>query len=397
MATADRKNQITKRPLNMSIVEPSGSLYGSELSLLEILSGLSKGAFLPEVILPVNAAFSPYLKEANVPHLAYLRHPAHSRSRIGKLWSYLRIARHWSRKKPDLIYINQGGILRPISMIAGYLGIPVLCQIQTLEDAQWVSRLTRYHNRVSVFVCNTRFIAENSHVPTERRATVYLGYKPKGLRIPGRPITPTSGQLRVGLLGRICEQKGHNLVIQAAEKLQKDRSSKYRFCFIGETATERERVDFETRIKRSEASDIIELRGYRKNIKDELARLDLLIIPSVSESFGRILCEAAEAEVPVLLADSGGVGELSHRFNLGVQFKSDNVDDFIMQLHYIADNYEFVRQQFMTDAKRILAALNFESYISIIENIIEASALDKPTSITWLGEDVNADPGNSPK
>jgi glycosyltransferase involved in cell wall biosynthesis len=132
-------------------------------------------------------------------------------------------------------------------------------------------------------------------------------------------------------------------------------------------------------------SDLIELRGYREDIAKELAELDLLIIPSLAEPFGRILCEAAEAQVPVLLANSGGLGELSRRFEVGVRFEANNVDDLLRQLNHMVGNREKVRQDFEMSATRLLNALNMESYIRIIEDIIRDSAFGRPTAVSWFG------------
>lgn len=51
----------------------------------------------------------------------------------------------------------------------------------------------------------------------------------------------TRHPLEVGLLGRICEGKGHYLVVEAAQRLKALNSADFHFRFIGDAATEGER------------------------------------------------------------------------------------------------------------------------------------------------------------
>ncbi len=207
-----------QKQLTVSVVEPSGLLYGSELALLDILENLNLLAYRPEVILPKNCLFRHRLDAVGVPVRAVLISSAHRDGRLRRAVSYLRLASYWWRNPPDIVYLNQGGILRPMAAIAGALKLPVVCQIQTLEDAQWVSSTQWAQKWVTSFICNSRFIRCQTNVAPERMSMLYYGYKPKGLANSRRQhIGPT---LQVGLLGRICESKGHYLVVEAARKLK---------------------------------------------------------------------------------------------------------------------------------------------------------------------------------
>jgi glycosyltransferase involved in cell wall biosynthesis len=383
----DRLNPVaaeTQKPaMRLSVVEPSGQLYGSELALLDILEALDRSRFSAEVVLPAGSPFSERLRVAKVPFLELLRPRAYQASRLKKLLTYWRLAVHWRRQRPDLIYVNQGGILRPIAAIGRRLALPVLCQVQTLEDARWVSSLTGSHAQVSAFVCNSRFIAESTNVPREHLCMVYHGYKPKGLR-QMRPHA-TRHPIEVGLLGRICEGKGHYLVVEAAQRLKALDSADFHFRFIGDAADEAERKRIRVLVESCGLQQMIELRGYRSNIGAEFEALDLLTIPSFAEPLGRVFFEAAEARLPVLVANQGGLGEVSQFFGAGVQFQSGSVDDFLHKLQQMAAHYEATWEEFNEAAGRMLARLKLEPYIKVIEQILEGAAAGQPVSEVWLG------------
>jgi glycosyltransferase involved in cell wall biosynthesis len=369
--------------MRVSVIEPSGQLYGSELALLDILEALDRSRFSVEVVLPVGSSFSERLGAMGAPVQELLRPMAHQASRLKKLLTYWRLADHWRRQRPDLVYVNQGGILRPIAAIARRFKLPVLCQVQTLADARWVGGLAGTHAQVSAFVCNSRFIAEHTKVPAERLCLVYQGYKPKGLR-QMHPQTKNR-RLEVGLLGRICESKGHYLIVEAARRLKASNSAEFHFRFIGDADNEAERQRIHGLVESCGLKEMIEFRGYRADIGSELTTLDLLAIPSVGEAMGRVFFEAAEARLPILGSDHAGLGEVSSFFGAGVRFQSGNVSDFIEKLQQMAAQYEATWQDFNAAAGRMLAMLKLERYIKVIEQILEGAAAGQPVSEVWLG------------
>jgi glycosyltransferase involved in cell wall biosynthesis len=376
-------NSVKPGKLRVSIVEPSGLLYGSEFALLDILERLDRSRFLPDVILPKESPFTERLRAANIPFREMLLPMAHQTSKFRKALTYVNLARYWWRNRPDLVYVNQGGILRPVAAIARRLNLPILCQIQTLEDARWVSGMTGVHKQVFAFVCNSCFIRRETKVPEERLSLLYYGYKPKGLsgKRPAAPRRP----LEIGLLGRICESKGHYLIVEVARQLKQANSTAYHFRFIGDAATPMERKRIQALVTAQGVQPWIEFRGYRTDIGAELAALDLLAIPSVAEPLGRIIFEAAEARLPVLVSDGGGLGEVSNYFGLGCSFRSGKADDFLCKLNEINARYDAVAQEFAVAADRMLTALDLREYVGVMEKILEGVAARQPTSLTWQG------------
>jgi glycosyltransferase involved in cell wall biosynthesis len=282
--------------------------------------------------------------------------------------------------------VNQGGILRPVAAIARRLRIPILCQVQTLEDARWVSGLESCHPNVASFVCNSQFVAAQCHVPKDRLSTIYYGYKPKGLRREWAASRGTPSRVAVGLLGRICESKGHYLVIEVARRMKAAGLPPIHFRFVGEAPTGEERAKVRGLVESAGLTDWIDFRGYQANLAEEFGAKDILVVPSQAEPFGRVFCEAAEAGVPVLLADSGGLGELSRRFQCGERFQAGDVDDFVIQLTRMAADPGQCRHEFQPGAARMLSSLDMTKYLAVMKDLIHRSAQGLPVSVTWLGE-----------
>jgi len=370
--------------LRVSIVEPSGLLYGSELALLDILERLDRSRFAPEVILPQPSPFSERLRAANIPFRELLLPMAHQAAKFRKVLTYVNLARHWWWHRPDVVYVNQGGILRPMAAIARQLNLPVLCQVQTLEDARWVSGMTNLHKQVVSFVSNSNYIKAQTKVPKDRLSMLYYGYKVKGLPMSRRRVVRQP--LEAGLLGRICESKGHYLLIEVARRLKEANSTDYHFRFIGDAPTVAERKRIQDLVAAQGLGDLIEFRGYRTDIGAELAQLDLMVIPSIAEPFGRIFCEAAEARLPVLVSDGGGLGELAKYFRAGLLFSSGNADDFLEKLVDMRLHYEIRRQEFDAAAGQMLAALDLDAYVEVVERLLMRAAARQASALIWRGK-----------
>lgn len=372
--------------IRMAVIEPSGNLYGSELALLDILTGLDPAAFAPRVYLPTGAAFSARLADAGIPFEELLLPRSHTQSRWRKVLTYLRLVGRLRQQRPDLLYVNEAGILRPMRWIAALLRLPILCQVTTIEDARWISGLSGDDQWVLAYVCNSDFTAAQTRVPESAKSVVYNGYRPKGLLTPG--ITRPREPFRAGILGRICEMKGHHLLVEALGLLRARMPGlRWEVRFIGDTLTPEEWPPWAERIRRAGLASVIVPRGYRQDIKGELAELDLLLIPSQGEAFGRILCEAAEAGVPVLLADSGGLGELSHRFGIGERHAPGDAADLARQLMAIREDYAAVAARFESGAPRLLGALDEQAYLDVVAAMIRSVANREPVARRWYGQE----------
>jgi L-malate glycosyltransferase len=68
--------------------------------------------------------------------------------------------------------------------------------------------------------------------------------------------------------------------------------------------------DLQRRIDRDNLHETVRLLGEREDVPRILAALDLLLVPSWREAFGRVAAEAMAAGVPVMATDAGGPAEI---------------------------------------------------------------------------------------
>jgi len=366
---------------NILVIEPSGLLYGSEMVLLDIITNTNKSKYHYTVALPQKNTFSKFLKKNQIHFIEILD----ITSPIKKVLSYIKLYQYIKSNKPDLIFVNQAGIQKVISYIANILKIPVVSEVSTLEDGLLVSQFkNKLHQQVQTYICNSDFIASKVNIPEEKKAVLYYGYEWKQIK---PQINDQKNPFRIALLGRISESKGHFLLIDAIKDLVNRRPDiNLEIYFIGDAPHPSIEKNIRSLIKDADLEDIFIFRGFQTNLEQELNNKNIMVIPSIQEPFGRIYCESAEAKLPCIVANSGGLGELAQRFKQGIQFEGRNALDLSKKIEYSFENYEQIKEQFKNEAHNILHRLDKTEYILQIEAILDSALEHKPSNIKWYGK-----------
>ncbi|MFK7944203.1 MAG: glycosyltransferase [Paracoccaceae bacterium] len=225
---------------------------------------------------------------------------------------------HTHSYRPNLYGRMAGVVLRPcgLKLVAHYHNdysdkwdAEALCverRLAALTDAAIAvsSAIARHVAERVGMVCE---LAENGI--DRRRVT-------GGNRALGRAaLAVPADALLVGLVGRVCHQKGIDTFVKAAAATAKE-SPSVRFVVIGD-AEDKELLNcLDARISNLGLADRIRFAGHREDMADMLAALDVLAAPSRWEGFGLMLVEAMAAGVPVIASNVGGMPDVLGRAGL---------------------------------------------------------------------------------
>jgi glycosyltransferase involved in cell wall biosynthesis len=115
-------------------------------------------------------------------------------------------------------------------------------------------------------------------------------------------------EMLIGVCARLDLGKGLMPVIAVADQLKKW-NVKFQICFFGsETVGESgAKAALETEIRKLGLRDCVQLAGHRSDIENVIASLDVLLMPSPAETFGRVIIEAMASGVPVVASAGGSV------------------------------------------------------------------------------------------
>ncbi|WP_376921573.1 glycosyltransferase family 4 protein [Aidingimonas halophila] len=121
-----------------------------------------------------------------------------------------------------------------------------------------------------------------------------------------------AGKRVIGHIGALVDRhKGQRLLIEAARQLRREFPDAI-FLFLGQgddkVVLQRESADL----------DNIVWEGFRSNIGDYLAIMDLFVFPSRNEGLGSILLDAMDYEVPVIASNVDGIPDIVTHDDTGI-------------------------------------------------------------------------------
>ncbi|TAL87405.1 MAG: glycosyltransferase family 1 protein [Rhodanobacter sp.] len=295
------------------------------------------------------------------------------------------LRRHWTRQRPDAIYVATEGPLGWSAMrTASSMGIPVGSGFHTRFDsyaehygvgllAPWIrGYLRRFHRRATATLVPTDALAGEllalgiDHARLLRRAVDTRLFCPsrrdEGLRREWGIDASTPAVLYVG---RIAVEKNLALAVRAFRAIQQQ-VPKARYIWVGDgparAALESAHPDFIfAGVQRGEAL----ARHY--------ASADLFPFPSLSETFGNVILEALAAGLPVVAYAEGAAREHLVDGVNGYCIASDEAQAFVDASVKLAGNPALIRHMGRA-ARASMAALSPDAVIRDFENLLRDMA-----------------------
>jgi glycosyltransferase involved in cell wall biosynthesis len=198
---------------------------------------------------------------------------------------------------------------RPLPAAAmGACGRPVIFHAQhflgrgyAVALAGWAIQRAR-----AAVIADAKYIAGQfvSYSTPQRLHLVYNG-------VPEIPFTPrrfTHGRpWRIGLIGRIAPMKGQDAFLRAAAMLPSSLKATFVICGAPMFCP----PAYVQEVHHLARNLPVDFLGWREDVDNVLASLDLLVVPSTStEATTRVILEAFSAGVPVVAYAVGGIPEI---------------------------------------------------------------------------------------
>ena len=128
----------------------------------------------------------------------------------------------------------------------------------------------------------------------------------------------------IGIVASFQVGKGHEILFEAIRRLNLEQ--KFKLRVIGD-GTEGDRQRLKDIVKKLNLENIVEFAGAMESITDIYSDLDLVVVPSLCESFGRVGIEAIKLRIPVIYSNSGGMQEYMQDGVSGLSFTpGDDLD-----------------------------------------------------------------------
>lgn len=150
----------------------------------------------------------------------------------------------------------------------------------------------------------------------------------------------TNDALLVGIVGRVRPHKGQRFFLEAASRVG-HRIPRVDFLVVGDTifpAREDYLGELKGLAEGRGIADNVTFTGYRNDIAQILAAVDILVHCSEAEPFGRVLIEAMAMARPIVAFADGAVPEIVVDGETGLLVPPGDVAALARSIEYLLDN-----------------------------------------------------------
>ncbi len=144
----------------------------------------------------------------------------------------------------------------------------------------------------------------------------------------------------IGGVGRLTEQKGFNYLLDAAKFVLAKRKD-VSFIIVGDGPLQ---VSLTSYMHDLKLDGYVKFLGFRKDILEILAAIDLLAMPSIDEGLPMVMLEAMASEVPVIVTAVGEIPLVIKNGENGILIQPRNSEELAAGIIYLKENSEIRRQ-----------------------------------------------------
>lgn len=300
--------------------------------------------------------------------------------KMGYLFHWLRtsvkLARLVKREKIDLLYANANQSL-PYALGAKlFTGKKIVWHVRdTVSNRLLAKILSAFVHKI---ICISDFIAGQFPEMKNRKYVVYngidtalwspsakAGFLQKELGLP-------ADTLLVAQAGQLLPWKNHHDFIRLTALIAPEFPNVH-FLIIGADLFGNNEAyvnELKTLIEEHKLTARISFLGYRKNIKDCMNELDMLVHLALNEPFGRVLIEAMALEKPVVAYASGGVKEIVQDNRTGFLIPPENYTEAAAKVMMLLENEQLSRSLGLQGRKEAEARFSAKETAARMEEVL---------------------------
>jgi len=309
-------------PDQILYVHHASVLGGAEISLLELIRCLDRQRHQPAVMLPSQGPLAAALGELDTPvHIAPLRRLRRTMNPVAlaRYWSAMRATRRRLRdvlaqENISLVHCNSTTAQLFVGDVPLRRGVPCVWHVRDLRPLDTLQR--RLERNATKVVAVSRAVAES--LRSEKTVVVHNGVDVAKFcpHVSGAALRAEleidHEAFVIGTAAQWVPWKRLDVFLAAAEAMAAAHP-RCRFLVAGEDLF-RQHPRLSADLRQAAATPPLRgklhLLGHRADMPQVMAALDVFVLPSEREPFGRVLIEAMAAGRPVVAVRGGGPDDI---------------------------------------------------------------------------------------
>lgn len=334
-------------------------MYGANWSMLDMILQLREYGIVPIVLVPHKGELTEILIRNKIKYIVvpfgrwlYPKGKIKAyRLSLYKIWNEIiaiGLAILFRNDKVTGVHSNSS-IIYIGARIAKYLSLPHFWHIRELgEEACKLEYIFRESYVRKRFVEAASVIAISDFVFETTKRKLQLDNMVRiydGINWEISTRTPRNiDKVNFCYVGLISNQKRQQKVVEACRKLLDQNRTNFKIYLVGGGKEEYIRL-IKDYITANSLDEYVEFLGEVNDIQTFLKDMDVGIIASENEAFGRATVEYMLSSMPVIGAASGGTLELVDDGKNGFLFQLDNIDDLAEKMYiYMSEPVKIKRQ-----------------------------------------------------
>ena len=373
---------------NIVYIHQSAELYGSDKTLLYLVSEMKQKGFNPIVVLP---SHGPLYDELEKNEIEIIIAPVIKISR--KMFSFFNlislpfqvyrsfrcIRKNLKGREIHRVHSNTLAVLTG-ALYAKRYGIKHLWHVhEIISHPKLYSNL--YPKIVDFFsdtvVYNSKatqeFMVQKRPKLLSKSHVVLNGFDRISPKISATErhdfrtqyFKASDDEIVIALVGRISRWKGQQLLLNAFRLLEKE-VLKVKLVFVGSTPPNQEVFlqALEEKIKEYHLEDKVTIVPFQKEVWKIWDSIDIAVIPSTEpEPFGLVAIEAMLACKPVIGANHGGLVEIIQNNKTGLLVAPNNEEALKKALLLLVSNKELRNTMGVEGLERAITVFSLKNYI----------------------------------
>lgn len=236
------------------------------------------------------------------------------------------------------------------------------------RDVRWTLDIMKLLSRA--IICNSNYVRSQFRGrPTKPPIYVIQNGIPLPLRI--RRLNK-SNNLSIGMIAHLTPQKRHFDFIEAAEIISQNHKN-VSFAIIGgaynNPASRAYAAKVQSRTERLRRQGRLSISEFFTSDNEVVKSFDIVVQPSIQESFSNAILEAMAAGIPVIAARSGGHTELVEHRKTGLLFKPEQPESLARAILLLLKNRELIKEMGQAARKRAQTLFSMNKCVKAYEGI----------------------------
>jgi len=386
------------KPRSILFINDIGhQMGGAEHSLVSFVSAMDRDRFSPCVVLGGTGMLANTFAQMQVP-TAVIPMPAIGRTRnpfriiIGILNLIVASCRIWRfarHQNVDMLYANKNTAIFYTLLPAFLLRKPCIWHVRNRATRfGLIGRFATRRFKALLFVSDAIRSPFDKAFPKLRDKfhTLLEGIEARSFAVENRMETRVHVRNEigipldlpvVGMVGRVTPWKGQAEFLNAAPAIL-NRFPNTHFVIVGSViSSDAEASSDEEYMRRliDEVKDLglsnnVHFTGYRRDVNNLMASMDIFVLPSWEEPYGLVVTEAMSAGIPCVATGTGGVPEIAKNREHALLIPPKEPGAIAAAVIELLENRPNARAMAERARKHIYSDFSYDNFAQKLQNLL---------------------------